>query len=191
MASTSTHFTYNRELQSHLRPLLKRKEARNGYIYIYIYIYISPAYPALTTIKTYTKNFTTGSSNFPSLLYFSKVREVFIFDQVETPPIKTGFILRIGRLLILFSAERLTQTIFFLHYFSENTAWNLLLFLAKPLHILWQHLQSTTEEERIEMQGKIGACKEHWMVLRSLMQMFFSRAEVCFHEKRNRRGMGK
>ena len=32
------------------------------------------------------------------------VREVFIFDQVETSPITTGFVLRIGRLLIFFSA---------------------------------------------------------------------------------------
>ena len=46
------------------------------------------------------------------LFYISAfiVREVFIFDQVETPPITTGFLLRIGRLLIFFSAERLTQT---------------------------------------------------------------------------------
>ena len=38
------------------------------------------------------------------LFYISAftVREVFIFVQVETPPIKTGFILRIGRLLIFF-----------------------------------------------------------------------------------------
>ena len=54
------------------------------------------------------------------LFYISAfiVLEVFIFDQVETPPITTGFVLRIGRLLIFFSAERLTQL--FLHPFQRK-----------------------------------------------------------------------
>lgn len=186
MASTSTHFTYNRELLSHVRPLLKRKEARNRYVYI------SPAYAALTTIKTYTKNFTIGSSNFPSLLYFSLYSpRSFHFWSSRNTTDHNRLCPKNWKTADFFQRWKANTDNSFCTHFSENTAWNLLLFLAKPLHILWQHLQSTTEEEWIEMQGKIGACKEHWMVLRSLMQMFFSRAEVCFHEKRNRRGMGK